>query len=143
MLLRRCQLGLCQPPRYPLAGIPGPEEIRISFEEREHADGVTAAYGQLKVLVRGGTVENCRVLVARAKSEAAARAAFDNMADAAERFLDLRLSYCGFVSGTGARRGATARRIYQRIVEQFGDAPVASSSCAHASRGDAVRGAFA
>jgi MinD-like ATPase involved in chromosome partitioning or flagellar assembly len=106
-----------------------------------HADGVTAAYTQLKALARGSSVESCHVLVARAKSEDAAHAAFDNMADAAERFLDLHLSYCGFVSG--ARRGASLRRIYQRIVAQFGDARAASSPCARASCRDATRGAFA
>jgi flagellar biosynthesis protein FlhG len=123
-------------------GLVGESEVMLVASA--HADGVTAAYTQLKALVRDSALESCHVLVARAKSEDAARAAFDNMADAAERFLNLRLSYCGFVSGTGARRGATARRIYQRIVAEFGDARAASSSsCARSSCRDATRGAFA
>lgn len=110
--------------RRPQVGFAG--EGELVFVVGARADGITAAYGRLKLLVRSLDVRTARVLLARAKSEAAAKSSFDALAETARRFLGVHLDYCGYLPATDAARDGAAGHQLQRIGERLTDNPASA-----------------
>lgn len=62
-----------------------------------HHDSITEAYGLIKLLSRNFAKRHFHILVNKADSEYEARTIYANMAQVAERFLDVALDYMGFI----------------------------------------------
>jgi flagellar biosynthesis protein FlhG len=79
-------------------------EVLVAIRPTKRA--VTAAYAQVKALTTLRGVRTFGVVVERAPSESAARAAFAPLAATARRFLAAELAFRGHVPGDGATRQA-------------------------------------
>lgn len=84
-------------------GLPpgGGADAPVLFVTAPTVDALTATYAQMKALARDQGRREFRVVVCRAKSEAAAIATYRNVARTAEEFLAARLDFCGYIPRLG------------------------------------------
>ena len=66
------------------------------------SDGITSSYAMLKQMALQHGRKNFSLLINRVKEEVEARTVFENIAEAAQRYLAVRLEYAGSIPETGA-----------------------------------------
>lgn len=89
----------------------------------QHPSSITDAYALIKVLNQRFAIRRFHILASKVQSEAEAHTLYRNMAEAAERFLEVSLDFMGYVPfDEKLRRSA---RIFRPVMEAF---PTAASA---------------
>lgn len=110
-----------------VAGIAG-NVLSLSLAAQEvvvvvsgEAASITDAYAMIKVLRQDYAKQRFHIVVSKAKTEGEAQAIFNNMAQAANRYLDVSLEYMGYVPLDEKLRQSA--RIFKPVVEAFPASP--------------------
>lgn len=88
-----------------------------------HPSSITDAYALIKVLNQNFAIHRFHILASKVQGAAEARGLFSNMAEVAERFLDVSLDFMGYAPLDDKLKHST--RICRAVVDAF---PVAASA---------------
>ncbi|MCL4470931.1 MAG: AAA family ATPase [Gammaproteobacteria bacterium] len=89
----------------------------------QHPSSITDAYALIKVLNQRFAIQRFHILASKVLNEPEALALFSNMAEVAERFLDVSLDFMGYVPFDEKMKQSA--RIFRPVVDAF---PAASSA---------------
>lgn len=89
----------------------------------QHSSSITDAYALIKVLNQRFAIRRFHILASKVQSEEEAQALYNNMAEVAERFLDVSLDFMGYVPFDEKMK--QAGRICRLVVDAF---PAAASA---------------
>jgi flagellar biosynthesis protein FlhG len=112
--------------------LPAADDAPVLVVVAPTASDLTATYGLLKRLAREQSLAGVRIVINRAPSESAARAAYASVAGAAQQFLASRPDYAGWLPGEtpAARHGAT-RSARGHAFAQLAEAMTAGPGAIH------------
>ena len=91
----------------------------------QHPSSITDAYALIKVLNQRFAIRRFHILASKVQNEAEAQVLFKNMAEVAERFLDVSLDFMGYVPFDEKMKQAA--RICRPVVDAFPKAASAKS----------------